>query len=69
MMCALRRQIEKVGNRISRPYVSLGTKRKDEGDMQANGNGCMWCGEGVGEDILRSLERVHNLKAGVVGVS
>ena len=32
MMCALRRQIEKVGDRILRPYVPLGTKRKGEGE-------------------------------------
>ena len=32
MMCASRRQIEKVGDMILRTYVLLGTKRKGEGD-------------------------------------
>ena len=32
MMCASRWQIEKVGDRILRPYVPLGTKKKGEGD-------------------------------------
>ena len=32
-MCTLRQQIEKVGDRILRPYVTLGTK-KGEGDTQ-----------------------------------
>ena len=31
MMCASRRQIGKVGDRILRPYVPLGAKRKGEG--------------------------------------
>ena len=33
MMCAPRRQIEKVGDRILRPYMTLGTKRKGEGEF------------------------------------
>ena len=32
MMCASRRQIEKVGDRVVGPYVPLGAKRKGEGD-------------------------------------
>ena len=35
MLCALRRQIEKVGDRILRPYVPLGTKRKGEGEHRS----------------------------------
>ena len=36
IMCAPRRQIEKVGDRILRPYVTLGTKRKGEGEVKVN---------------------------------
>ena len=30
MVCASRRQIENVGDRILRPYMPLGTKKKSE---------------------------------------
>ena len=32
MLCASWRQIEKAGDKILRPYVSLGTRRKGEGE-------------------------------------
>ena len=37
MMCASQRQIEKVGNRILRPYVPLGMKRKGDGEGEVEG--------------------------------
>ena len=41
MMCAPWRQIEKAGDRILRPYVPLGTKRKGEDEGEGHVPACV----------------------------